>query len=135
MSTFFDSKQVFVHWDGGTDAATVQWKRAADGDVFKEGMDKGLGLATKKRAQRLVADQSILGTLSQEDESWMIKDWMPRLAKVGVTRLAIVISKKNYRELPKVRQKVKLSGTNLVVHFFGDMDNAKLWARDAQMAA
>lgn len=134
MSTpSFDSKHVMIHWDAGSQAITMQWKRPAQYRVFKDGLEACLAQVKEAKAMRVVADHSIL-TLQDEDEAYFLKQWIPAAAKQGVKRLALVVHRRQYVQIPKTRLLQRLKSGELVLHYFSDMDEARIWVRQAAAA-
>lgn len=133
MSSFFDSKHVMIHWDASAQAITLQWKRPAQYQAFKDGLEAALGEVEKARAERMVADHSLL-MLQDEDEAYFLKQWIPKLAKAGVQRLAVVVQRRQYVQIPKTRLVQRLKSGGLTLHYFSDMDRARIWVKESKAA-
>lgn len=129
----FDSKYVLIHWEAGVDALTLQWKRPAQYQSFKDGLEAGIREAERHKAERLIADNSLL-KLQDEDEAFFLKQWVPKLAKAGVSRLAVVVERRQFVQIPKTRLQQRLKSGALVLHYFDDMDEAKIWVKTAKAA-
>lgn len=133
MSTFFDSKHVMIHWDATSTAVTLQWKRPAQYQVFREGLEVGLSQIAEVKAERAVADHSILN-LQDEDEAYFLKQWVPKAAKAGIRKLAVVVHRRQFVQIPKTRVMQRLKSGDLVLHYFDDMDEARIWVKEAAAA-
>lgn len=133
MATTFDSKFVMIHWDAANEAVTMQWKRPAQYQDFREGLSAALKQVTETKADRVVADHSILN-LQDEDEAFFLKQWIPKSAQNGVKRLAVVVQRRAYVQIPKTRIMQKLKSGGLVLQYFHDMDEARVWIREARAA-
>lgn len=132
-SPFFDSKHLMIHWDAGCQAITMQWKRPAQYQVFRDGLGACITQVTQSKSERVVADHSIL-TLQDEDEAFFLKKWIPLAAKSGVRRLAVVVERRQYVQIPKTRLMQRLKSGGLVLHYFSDMDEARIWVKEAAAA-
>lgn len=124
----FDSKYVMIHWDGRCEAVTLQWKRPAQYQDFRDGLDAGLAQVREHVGRRMVADHSMLN-LQDEDEAYFLKQWIPQLAKAGVERLAVVVPRRQYVQIPKTRLMQRLKSGGLTLHYFDDMDEARIWVK------
>lgn len=129
----YESKFVFVHWDSKTQTLTLQWKRPAQYQCFKDGLEAALKSAEKHHAERLILDNSILN-LQEEDDAFFLKQWIPQAAKRGIRRLALVIERRHLVQIPKSRRQQRLKSGALVLHYFDDMDAAHLWIKEAAAA-
>lgn len=125
MSTF-DSKYVLIHWEAPTATVFLQWRRAAQYAPFRDGLEAGLAQVAEHGARRVVADHSMLN-LQEEDEAHFSKQWVPKAAKAGVQRLAVVVPRRQYAQIPKTRLEQRLKSGQLTLHYFDNMDEARLW--------
>ena len=134
MSTFYDSKNVMVHWDKSAEAVTMQWKRPAQYQAFRDGLEVAIGQVGQTKAHRVIADHSMLN-LQDEDEAFFLKQWVPRAGQVGVKRLALVVERRQFVQIPKTRLVQKLKSCGLLLHYFNDMDQARIWVKQEEAAA
>lgn len=133
MSSFFDSKHVMIHWDSGVEAVTVQWKRPAQYEDFRGGLAAVLSQVEENQARRVVADHSILN-LQDEDESHFLRQWIPEAGRAGVERIAVVVPRRSYVQIPKTRLVQRLKSGGLTMHYFANLDEAKIWVKEPKAA-
>ena len=133
MSTFFDSKHVMIHWDASALAVTMQWKRPAQYQPFRDGLEVAINQVEEAKASRVVADHSMLN-LQDEDEAHFLKQWLPRAAKAGVQRIAVVVPRRQYVQIPKTRLMQRMKSSGMLLHYFDDMDEARIWVKEAAAA-
>ncbi len=133
MARLFDSKQVMVHWDVAAEAVMMQWKRPAQYADFRTGLDAGLAEVAERSARRVLADHSMLN-LQDEDEDHFLKQWVPKAAKAGVERLAIVLTRREFTQIPKTRICQRLKSGALELHYFDEMDLARRWVQGSKAA-
>lgn len=133
MATSFDSKDLMIHWDAQASAITLQWKRAAQDADFKQGLAAAVTEVEKAQASRMVADHSVLN-LQCEDESYFLKSWVPSAARAGVKRLAVVVPRRQYVQIPKTRIQQRLKSGALEFCYFAAMDEARIWVQEAAAA-
>lgn len=128
----FDSKHVMIDWDEGAGAVAMQWKRPAQYQAFREGLDAAIAVVGECSAKRLVADHSMLNLPDEDDAHF--KQWVPKLARAGVQRLAVIVERRQFVQIPKTRLAQRLKSGALVMHYFSDMDQAKIWLADQKAA-
>ncbi|MEO1229146.1 MAG: hypothetical protein AAFZ18_09590 [Myxococcota bacterium] len=122
-----------IHWDEGAEAVTIQWKRPAQYDVFRKGLETGLAQVGEHKASRVVADHSLLN-LQDEDEAHFLRQWVPQAGRAGVGRLAVVVARQRYVQIPKSRLTLRLKSGGLTMHYFMNLDEAQIWVKAAKAA-
>lgn len=134
MSSLFDSKHVMVHADEGGDTMTVQWKKPSPSQEFQGGLGAVLEKAQENSLHRVVADHSLL-KLSGDDEAYFLRKWVPQAGKAGIQRLAVVVERRQYVQIPKTRRVQRLKSGALTLHYFDHMDKAHIWVKAESQAA
>jgi hypothetical protein len=68
----------------------LEWRQLVRGVAFQMGADRLLESATTRSVRRLLIDHRAHPVLHPDDATWVMQQWLPRAARVGVTALGIV---------------------------------------------
>lgn len=132
-SKSYDSKHVMVHSDTGAETIVVQWKRPVQYQVFRDGLEAAMSQIDSAKAVRAVLDNSILN-LQDEDEEFFLKQWIPKVGRAGIQRLAIVVHRREMAQIPRTRVVQRLKSGSLTLKYFDDMGEAHVWVKQAEAA-
>ncbi len=92
MSTLFESAYVAISWESDINALLFQYKQFVKGEPWRQAMDKLIELATRKQATSWLVDMRAQKVFDEDDERYLQKQLMPRFLKIGLRRIAIVMS-------------------------------------------
>jgi hypothetical protein len=92
MSTLFESAYIAIRWESDINALFVEYKQFVQGEPWRKAMDKLIELATRKQATSWIVDMRAQKVFDEDDERYLQKQLMPRFAKIGIRRIAIVMS-------------------------------------------
>jgi hypothetical protein len=130
---YLDTPHVLVQWDSSTRCVVLEWRDFAYGDEYRTALDKVVHALEQNRANKLLSDSRRMKAIPQEDQEWLIKDWVPRAAKAGLKHLAIVLPKSALGQMTLQRlaqvgpdkRLVSNDGTS----YFETVEDAKRWLR------
>lgn len=130
---YLDTPNAFVHWDSATRCVVLEWRDFAYGDEYRAALNKVVEALEDNRATKMLSNSLRMKAISQEDQDWLIKDWVPRSAVAGLKHLAIVLPKSTLgqmtlQRLAKVgpdKRLVSSDGTS----YFETVEDAKRWFR------
>lgn len=96
-------------------------------DVFRQGLELGLGLMQEHGATRWLSDDRRNGTLSADDSEWAANVWRPKAVALGLERWALVLPEAVFggMRLRRIVERERRSGLN--VEAFTDPDEARRW--------
>ena len=125
----FDSPYLTVHWNEEGQFVEMEWKKNAEGDDFRTGLNAGLNLVIEKKAFKWLADLRNLGVVAKEDRIWSNEDWFPRAFAAHIQYMAIVVPQSVFGKLSvnEIMQKVEYK--ELTVFYLEDIDEARKWLR------
>lgn len=125
--TVYDKDFIAIHWLEDIKAVHMEWKKFARGDNFKEALNTGLKLIIDKKTGNWIADMVHLGTVAEEDQKWSNEDWFPRALQGGVKNMALIMPKSVIASMSVSDIMNKVEGTDLVTHYFDNLQDAKKW--------
>lgn len=125
----YDEPWLTVHWDESCHAVWLEWKGYVEGEPARQGLDCGLELLRRKRANRWLADVRRLGPVRQVDQQWINQDWFPRVIRAGLRFIATVtpqtaIARMSVRQIMSKVNEIDISTANC-----DDLEQARLWLR------
>lgn len=130
MEIYYQKPYITISWDEELKCIVTEWKGFVYGDDFHTGLNKMLELAKSKQATKAVNDTRKLRTISQEDQDWVLKDWISRAIQSGLHFYASIIpeaelAKHSYKNIAtKVENKIPLENAQ-----FDSLEKAREWLR------
>jgi hypothetical protein len=88
---YLDTPYVLVSWDGDGPWVFVKWKAWANSSEFKAAQEVLLLAVRENRAYRVLIDSTDRKVIAEEDQKWLVENWMPRAAAAGRRWTAIVL--------------------------------------------
>jgi len=116
-----------IQWDETTKSVVMTWKKFAQGDNFRNGLDEGVNLIQQKKASNWLADLRDLGTVTQDDQKWSNEDWYPRALIAGVRFMAIIMPKSFITTLSVKNILTKVQDIDVETQYFDNVDAARKW--------
>ena len=90
---YLDTPYVLVRWDGGGPWVYVVWRGWANSDEYRATQEMIILALRENRASRNLIDSTDSRVVSEEDQQWLVADWMPRAEAAGRRWTAIVLPK------------------------------------------
>lgn len=113
-SDIFENDCVRVSWDPTAAIVRLDWKRAADEQSYRQGMEAALVLVERMRACSVLADCTRLEQLAALGERWA-----ERALAAGLKRTALVM-----RQSPRGKGPCVPAGQT---HYFTNVKAARSW--------
>ena len=88
---YVESTNLIIYWDEEVECVHIECKGFAYGEMYREGLNKGLQLLINKKSRLWLADLQKMRLLNQEDQKWTNSDWLPRAVLGGMQRMGIVL--------------------------------------------
>lgn len=124
---YFQAPFVTISWDEGLQAVCLEWQGQTYGENLKKGLNNGLNLLAEKKIGKWLADTEKLGVYGKTDEDWINGDWFPRVLKVGLKHMAIVIPKSALARIAVTAQMSKLPEIGFEMAYFDNQEAARAW--------
>jgi hypothetical protein len=128
----FDESFLKISFDEAANCVVMEWKSFATSDEFRKGLNEGLKLIEQMDATNWLADLREMGAIDPDDEEWSNTDWFPRALSAGINRMAIVPSSDIFNSLSVENIMNAVEGTNLITHYFKEVQPAREWLRQQQ---
>ena len=122
--TYLESPNMGIRWDG--QQVVVDLRNRAASANFREGMETCLRAIEETRTTRLLVDCRNMRLLLVQDEQWLARDFLPRVATTRIRWLAVVTPENSLaREI--VKDLAKPRPTRTVSKHCTTVDEAMLW--------
>jgi hypothetical protein len=125
--SYLDAPYVSVSWISGGPWVLVEWKGWANSSEYRAAHEKVLVALRENRACRNLIDATEARVVSNEDQKWLIENWIPRASAAGRQFTAIVLPR---RPLARTISENIDKGPRLNlarVEYFPTLDEAAAW--------
>jgi hypothetical protein len=122
----YESAFLIIEWDGSIEAVIMNWTDFAEGEEYREGLNKGLEVIEQHGAENWLADLREMGAVSQEDQEWTRNEWHPRAFETSLTNMAIIQPESVVAEM-SVDDLVQEIGEETTIQIFDNKEDAKSW--------
>ena len=124
---YLDTPYILVRWDGDGPWVYVKWKAWANSAEYREAQEIILVALRENRASRNLIDSTDRKVFTEDDQRWLVENWMPRATAAGRRWTAIVLPKsplgrtiaENIDKLPQSKR--------INVRLFETVDDAAAW--------
>lgn len=90
---YLETPYVLVRWDGDGPWVFVKWKAWANSAEYRVAQEAVIVALRENHASRNLIDSTDSKVVSEEDQQWLVQDWMPRAVAAGRRWTAIVLPK------------------------------------------
>jgi hypothetical protein len=122
--TYLDAPHMGVRWD--EQQVVVDMRARACSADFREGMETCLRAIEETQTTRLLLDCRDMRLLLAEDERWLARDFLPRLATTRLRWMAVV-TPENSLAGEIVKDLAKPRPTRTISKHCATVDEALLW--------
>ena len=88
---YLDTPYVLVRWDPNGPWVYVKWKAWANSSEYRAVQEMVLQAFRENHASRNLVDSTDRRVFSDDDQKWLVENWMPRAAAAGRRWTAIVM--------------------------------------------
>jgi uncharacterized Zn finger protein len=88
---YLDTPYVLVRWDGDGPWVYVKWKAWANSSEYRAAQEVIILAFRENHASRNLIDSTDRRVLSDDDQKWLVENWMPRAAAAGRRWTAVVM--------------------------------------------
>jgi hypothetical protein len=89
--SYLDAPYASVHWNSAGRWVLVEWKEWANSPEYREVHETVLIALLENRGSKNLIDATNARVVSEDDQRWLIEDWMPRAVAGGRRWTAVVI--------------------------------------------
>ncbi|NBD27783.1 hypothetical protein [Paenibacillus glycinis] len=126
MTNYYTSDKAHIYWDEAIESVVITWNSFAQGDEFREPLDKMIELAVMKKAKKALFDSSHILVLA-EDTKWLAEEWLPRLLNAGIQYAATVNPVKHVTDGGKGKTPSRRNAKKWQHHEFEGVHHAVKW--------
>ena len=88
---YLDTPYVLVRWDANGPWVYVKWKAWANSTEYRAAQEVIILAFRENHASRNLIDSTDRRVVSEDDQKWLVENWMPRAAAAGRRWTAIVM--------------------------------------------
>jgi hypothetical protein len=115
---YLDTPYVLVRWDADGPWVYVKWKAWANSTEYRAAQEVIILAFRENHASRNLIDSTDRRVVSDDDQKWLVGDWMPRAAAAGRRWTAIVMPKSALgRTIAENIDNQGRSKRNMIEHF------------------
>ena len=129
MPVIYRTSYLLVHHDPAAATLETDWQGFVNSEQLRSSLLEVLRLARQYRIKGYVANNTLLRAIRPADQDWINEVWFPEFAKLGVTRLAIIMSQDgmNRMGIDNIMQRAT-EHIPFDTQHFADADAARSWA-------
>jgi hypothetical protein len=88
---YLDTPYVLIRWDGDGPWVYVKWKAWANSSEYRAAQEVVILALRENHASRNLVDSTDRRVVSDDDQKWLVENWMPRAVAAGRRFTAIVM--------------------------------------------
>lgn len=122
-----NTKLYSMEWDDELEAVLFRWNDFAAGERFREGANRLLQYIRSKNATKLIVDTSGITAHRDEDEEWLVQEWIPKIIEAGVKYSATVRQDSAIAKMDMEDFITRIEEHDYVSMMTADMEEAREW--------
>lgn len=136
MSIVYRTNFIQLHHNPAGATLETEWLDFANSEQIRSSLTEALRLGRQHRIQGWIGNNLKMRTIRPADQDWMNQSWFPEFAKLGVKRLAIVVSQDalNQMGINNIIQRAS-AHVPFDTQYFSDPAEARRWAAVASESA
>jgi len=124
-----DNPVCSVTFDENIPCIVVAWKQYATSTQLRYVHESLINLLEQHRVSKILGDDTALATIHNDDQSWIVGNWMPRAMASGL-RAAASKSPSSYFGKVSVESVQSIAPPGVVLRSFADMAEARQWLKN-----
>lgn len=132
MAVVYRTNFIQLHHDAAGATLETEWLDFANSEQIRSSLTEALRLGRQYRIRGWIGNNLKMRTIRPADQDWMNNVWFPEFAKLGVQRLAVVVSQDalNQMGINNILQRAS-AHTPFDTQYFASPDEARQWAGTA----
>ena len=129
MPVIYRTSYLYLHHNPEGATLETEWLGFVNSEQLRSSLNEALRLARLHRVKGWIANNTLLRTIRPADQDWINEVWFPEFAKLGVQRMAIIISQDGLNQMGI--QNIMQRATEHVpfdTQYFASADEARRWA-------
>lgn len=129
MPIIYQTSFLILHHDPAGQTIETEWQGFVNSEQLRTSLLETLRLARQHRIKGYVANNTLLRTIRPADQDWINEIWFPDFAKLGVQRMAIIMSQDglNRMGISNIMQRAT-EHVPFDTQYFADATEARRWA-------
>jgi hypothetical protein len=116
-----------IWFDEQAGIVRMQWKGYANSAQFREGTRRMLEVLKEARASVVLGDITDMVLISQDDQQWLIDNFLPVATDAGFRAIALLNPQHYFNKVAVETIAYKVNSEKLKISFFGDEQAALDW--------
>lgn len=116
-----------MEMDRELNAILFRWNKFASGQEFREGANKLLEYIRSKNVSKLIVDTSGITAHQDEDEEWLINEWIPKIIDAGIQYSVTVRQDSVIAKMDMENFITRLEDHDYVTMTTASMEEAREW--------
>ena len=131
---YLDTPHALVEWDPVNQYVHIEWRDFAYGDEYRLVHETILKVLAEHASGKVLADTRRMKPASQDDQEWLLNDWIPRAGKAGLKHMALVLPKSALGQMTLQRIVEGSTGSKRLVStdgssYFETIEDARKWLK------
>jgi hypothetical protein len=129
MAIVYRTSYLLLHHDHVGATIETEWQGFVNSEQLRTSLLETLRLARQHRVKGYIANNVLLRTIRPADQDWINEVWFPEFAKLGVQRMAVVVSQDglNRMGVDNIMQRAT-AHLPFDTQYFADAQAARQWA-------
>ncbi|RYY08400.1 MAG: hypothetical protein EOO36_23870 [Cytophagaceae bacterium] len=99
MPVVYRTNFIQLHHDSAGATLETEWLDFANSEQIRSSLTEALRLGRQHRIQGWIGTNLKMRTIRPADQDWMNQSWFPEFARLGVKRLAVVVSQDSLNQM------------------------------------
>jgi hypothetical protein len=129
MPIIYQTAFLLLHHDPVGATIETEWQGFVNSEQLRASLLETLRLARHHRIRGYIANNTLLRTIRPADQDWINETWFPDFARLGVQRMAIVVSQDglNRMGIDNIMQRAT-AHVPFDTQYFAEANTARRWA-------
>ncbi|MBC6610889.1 hypothetical protein H8B15_08135 [Hymenobacter sp. BT507] len=129
MKVLFAVPYLNILLDERTRVLETEWLDFANSQQLRSALMEALRLGRQHRVRGWIGNNTRMRTIRPTDQDWMNQEWFPEFTKLGVSRLAVVVSNDALNQMGIDNILTRASAhVPFDTKHFASVDDARRWA-------
>ena len=124
---YLDAPHASIRWDCGGQWVIIEWKAWANSSEYRAAHETVLLALHENRASRNLIDATQARVVSDEDQKWLIENWIPRATAAGRRWTAVVMPKSALARTISENIDKRPRSSITKVEYFESVEEAAAW--------
>jgi hypothetical protein len=126
-----DDTEVYRVWyDKDEQCVRMRWNGYANSRQFREGTEKMFEQLVQHGARKVLGDIKSMTLIGQEDQQWLLDQFLPRAIREGFRVIALVQPDAYFNKVAVESVAYKINHEKLKIRFFNNVAEAQEWLGD-----